>query len=81
MLTPKEQRVMAFIRAYVQSNGQAPLLSEIANRFEYRSLASVHEVLTILENKNVIKRVPNIARGIRLLTNGNDVDQAKEQQS
>ena len=65
MLTPKEERVLTFIRGYIQSNGQAPTITELGRKFN-RSIGTIHETLCKLENKGVVKRIPNVSRGIRL---------------
>jgi len=65
--SPKQQRVFRFICGYIASNGIAPTIAEISKQCNLRSSASVHKVLVALENQGLIKRVPNVARGIRLV--------------
>jgi repressor LexA len=66
-ITPKQQRILHFISGYIQSNKQAPTISEIGHYFEMRSPASVHQVLVALERQGLIKRIPNISRGIQIV--------------
>lgn len=66
MITHKQQRILDFIRCYNESNRETPTIAEIGRQFQMRSSASVHQVLTILEREKLIKRVPNVSRGIRL---------------
>src|SRR5436305_879906 len=68
-LTPKQERVFKFLRAYIESNNESPSIEEICERFNLRSPATVHQHLTALERLGLISRVPNVARGIRLIDN------------
>lgn len=66
MITEKQRRIYQFIRGYIQSNEKAPTNAEIGRHFQIRSSATVHEMLTALEREGLIKRIPNINRGIVL---------------
>jgi repressor LexA len=48
-------------------NGYAPSFEEIAEHFNYNSLATVHEHLSNLERKGYIKRSYNESRAIEIL--------------
>jgi repressor LexA len=52
----RQQQILDFIKQYIQSNGSAPTLKEIAGAIGVSSLATVHEHLTTLEEKKLIKR-------------------------
>jgi repressor LexA len=66
-VTAKQKRIFDFIRGYMESNQEAPTIAEIGRKFEMRSSASVHAVLTALEREGLIKRIPNISRGIQIV--------------
>lgn len=66
-VTPKQKRIFEFIRGYIESNEEAPTIAEIGRKFEMRSSASVHAVLTALEREGLIKRIPNVSRGIQIV--------------
>ena len=66
-VTAKQRRIYEFIRRYIESNQEAPTIAEIGRQFEMRSSASVHAVLTALEREGLIKRTPNISRGIQIV--------------
>lgn len=51
----KTLQILDFIRGCIRSNGEAPLLKEIARRFEL-SITSVHQHLKKAEDKGWIKR-------------------------
>jgi len=67
-LTKRQAEMMAYLRAYAADNGYAPTHEEIAAQFGFNSLATVVEHLTNLERKGQIRRVPNEARSITILT-------------
>jgi len=66
-VTAKQKRIFEFIRRYIESNQEAPTIAEIGRQFQMRSSASVHAVLTALEREGLIKRIPNISRGIQIV--------------
>ena len=63
----KQKQILDFIRQNIQLTGSAPTLREIANAIGVSSLATVHEHLTALENKKLIKRKFGKNRAINLL--------------
>jgi repressor LexA len=65
-VTAKQRRIFEFIRRYIESNQEAPTIAEIGRQFQMRSSASVHAVLTALEREGLIKRIPNVSRGIQI---------------
>jgi repressor LexA len=66
-VTAKQRRIFEFIRRYIESNHEAPTIAEIGRQFQMRSSASVHAVLTALEREGLIKRIPNVSRGIQIV--------------
>ena len=75
-VTAKQRRIFEFIRRYIESNHEPPTIAEIGRQFQMRSTASVHAVLTALEREGLIKRIPNVSRGIEIVQpdNGDDDD-------
>lgn len=66
MRIKQKKNLLEFIRGYTQSNGEAPLIKEICNYFGYRSTASAHAQLVILEQSGWIRRTRQW-RGIEIL--------------
>ncbi len=66
-LYKRQREIVAFISQYIQKNGAAPTLQEIADAMGLSSLATVHEHLQTLVKKNVIKRFEGAVRGIEIL--------------
>ncbi len=66
-LTKRQREILDYLNEYTADNGYAPSFEEIAARFDYSSLATVHEHLSNLERKNYIKRHYNESRAIEIL--------------
>jgi repressor LexA len=66
-LTERQARLLWFIIDYYGENGFAPSFEEIAERFAYKTLATVHEHLSNLETKGWIRRQYNESRAIEVL--------------
>jgi repressor LexA len=70
-VTAKQKRVYDFIRRYMESNQEPPTIAEIGRQFQMSSSASVHAILTALEREGLIKRIPNVSRGIQIVEQSN----------
>lgn len=66
-VTARQRQVYDFIRRYVETNDQPPTIAEIGKQFQMTSSASVHSILSVLEREGLIKRIPNVSRGIELV--------------
>ena len=66
-LTRRQKQILDYLDGYISDNGFAPSFEEIAARFTFRSLATVHEHLTNLERKGYITRAHNESRAIELI--------------
>lgn len=66
-LTKRQSEILAYLQGHIQENGYAPSFEEIAEKFGFQSLATVHEHLTNLERKGYIRRAYNESRAIEVL--------------
>jgi repressor LexA len=66
-LTKRQREILDYLSGYADENGYAPSFEEIARKFNYNSLATVHEHLSNLERKGYIKRSYNESRAIEIL--------------
>lgn len=66
-LTKRQREILDFLSTYEEAHGYAPSFEEIAEQFNYNSLATVHEHLSNLERKSYIKRSYNESRAIEIL--------------
>ena len=62
----RQKQILGFIKQYIQSNGSAPTLKQIAESIGVSSLATVHEHLKALEAKGLITRKSGKMRSIDL---------------
>jgi SOS regulatory protein LexA len=77
-VTAKQRRVYEFIRRYIESNHEPPTIAEIGRQFQMSSSASVHSILLALEREGLIKRIPNVSRGIEIVQQeGSDDDNSQ----
>jgi repressor LexA len=66
-LTKRQREILSYLTTYTEENGYAPSFEEIAETFNYTSLATVHEHLSNLQRKGYIKRSYNESRSIEIL--------------
>ena len=69
-LTKKQKEILDFIQDFLGDHGYAPSFEEIAGRFGYASLATVHEHLENLRAKGYIRKGYNESRSIELVPTG-----------
>jgi repressor LexA len=67
MVTPRQRQIYDYLCRYNDAHGYAPTMAEIGKQFKLRSPASVHHILSGLEREGLIKRIPNISRGIEVV--------------
>jgi repressor LexA len=77
-VTAKQRRVFEFIRRYIESNHEPPTIAEIGRQFQMSSSASVHAILTALEREGLIKRIPNVSRGIEIVEQETAADESND---
>ena len=66
-ITARQRRVLDYIKQYFEAHQEAPTIAEIGKEFGMSSSASVHHVVSTLEREGVIRRIPNVSRGIELI--------------
>ena len=71
----RQKQILGFIKQYIQSNGSAPTLKQIAQAIGVSSLATVHEHLQALEAKGLITRKSGKMRSINLATSNINLGQ------
>lgn len=71
-VTARQKQVYEFISRFLEVNKQPPTIAEIGQHFKMSSSASVHSILSALEREGLIKKIPNVSRGIELIRQGND---------
>src|SRR5213596_2823205 len=67
MLTAKQRELLLFIDARLKESGISPSFDEMREALSLKSKSGVHRLITALEERGYIKRIPNRARCIELL--------------
>ena len=65
-LYKKQKQIYDYLCQYIQKNDFAPTLKEIADAMHVNSVATIHEHLKALEDKNLIRRSKGKNRSIEL---------------
>ena len=68
-LTPRQQKIIDFIREHVRQHGYPPSVREIGDAVSLRSSSTVHGHLNRLEARGYLRRDPTKPRTIELLAN------------
>lgn len=66
ILPKTKQKVLQFLKDYIDEHGYAPTLTEIADHLDVSALSTVHEHLQFLEERGFIERSEGEERGILL---------------
>src|SRR3974390_1046171 len=67
MLTRKQFELPRFIQERVTEAGVPPLFDEMKDALDLRSKSGIHRLITALEERGFIRRVPNRARAIEVI--------------
>jgi len=66
-LTKRQKEIFDYIDESIRERGYAPTLEEMGERFDLRSMATVHKHLSNLETKGLIRRKWNHSRAIEVV--------------
>jgi repressor LexA len=66
-LSPRQQEMLKFIKAFVEENGFPPTIREIGSAVHISSTSVVNYNLNILQAKGYLQRNRDISRGVRLI--------------
>jgi repressor LexA len=68
MLTKSQRKCLLFIQDYIHaSGGVAPSFIDIMAALKLRNRSNVHRLLTVLEERGAIRRLPHRARAMEVL--------------
>jgi repressor LexA len=66
-VTRRQREVYDYLRRFQNAHGYAPTIAEIQSQFALSSPATVHKSLSALAREGMIRRTPNVSRGIAVL--------------
>lgn len=67
MLTPKQNEALSFIGKSIAANGHCPSYREIADALGLVSISGVYRLVSGLEERGFIARLPRRARSIQII--------------
>ncbi len=67
MLTRKQQELLIFIHRRLSEGGVSPSFDEMKDALELRSKSGIHRLITGLEERGFIRRLPHRARALEVL--------------
>ena len=67
MLTRKQHELVCFINDRLAETGVSPSFEEMKDALDLKSKSGVHRLISALEERNFIRRLPNRARALEIL--------------
>ena len=67
MLTAKQRELLLFIDNRLNENGISPSFDEMREALDLKSKSGVHRLISALEERGFIRRLPNRARALEVL--------------
>lgn len=73
MLTRKQHELIRFIQVRLEETGVSPSFEEMKEALDLKSKSGVHRLISALEERGFIRRLPNRARALEVLKQPEDV--------
>ena len=67
MLTKKQKNLLVFINKKIRSSGVSPSYEEMKNSLNLKSKSGIHRLISALEERGFIRRLPHKARALEVL--------------
>lgn len=67
MLTRKQHELLMFIHERIKEDGVSPSFDEMKEALDLRSKSGIHRLITALEERGFIRRLPHRARALEIL--------------
>ena len=67
MLTAKQKELLLYIHTRVQASGVPPSFDEMKEALDLRSKSGIHRLITALEERGFIRRLPHRARALEII--------------
>ena len=74
MLTRKQHELIRFIQVRLEETGVSPSFEEMKEALDLKSKSGVHRLISALEERGFIRRLPNRARALEVLRQPDDVE-------
>jgi repressor LexA len=73
MLTAKQRELLQFITVRLEESGISPSFEEMKEALDLRSKSGVHRLISALEERGFIRRLPNRARALEVVRQPDDI--------
>jgi repressor LexA len=67
MLTKKQRNLLIFINKKIRSSGVSPSYEEMKNALNLKSKSGIHRLISALEERGFIRRLPHKARALEVI--------------
>lgn len=67
MLTRKQHELLSYIHRYLSDHGVSPSFDEMKEALDLKSKSGIHRLITGLEERGFIRRLPHRARALEIL--------------
>ena len=67
MLTAKQKELLMLIHGHLQASGVPPSFDEMKEALDLKSKSGIHRLITALEERGFIRRLPHRARALEIL--------------
>lgn len=67
MLTAKQQQLLLFIKHHLDRGGVSPSFEEMKEALDLKSKSGIHRLISALEERGFVRRLPNRARALEVL--------------
>ncbi len=71
MLTKKQHELLSFLEERIAKSGVTPSFEEMKNKVGLKSKSGIHRLISALEDRGFIKKLPFKARAIEILKSAN----------
>ena len=72
MLTAKQRELLQFITVRLEDSGISPSFEEMKEALDLKSKSGVHRLISALEERGFIRRLPNRARALEVIRQAED---------
>ncbi|MEL6360882.1 MAG: transcriptional repressor LexA [Pseudomonadota bacterium] len=74
MLTKKQHQLLMFIHERVKDTGVSPSFEEMKEALDLRSKSGIHRLITALEERGFLRRLPHRARALEIVRLPDDIE-------
>lgn len=67
MLTAKQQQLLMYIKQHLDMGGISPSFEEMKEALDLKSKSGIHRLISALEERGFIRRLPNRARALEIV--------------